>query len=304
MIENFDTKKLVIIGLILLLIYINLNSYKCNQIEKMTSETKDTVRKLEDYYTSKTDENEKTLELICKIDNKKYILGTLNKSKINDGCEICAKTEYKDIFPILINYENVSKKNCYNDELIKCFNKDDIADCKTDSIKKCNTNKISSDNLEFVVLNVQAKNIDTSGNITEPSFCLKVKDQKEKSKLVSLSSVEIDVINKLTNVKEKRLLYYVCCNKNLGQLTDLDKIYLEQYTEKKDKIRFKIYFMVPDVEKGELKKKYLGFAEKNLCDNVKCKGTNCNNEFKFLNLYSDPKHLNILVFKPELVRFE
>lgn len=327
MIENLDTKKLVIIGLILLLIYINLNSNsnKNKKLEKMTSDNVSvsvSVRKLKDYYTH--DKKVKILNLKYKIDNVDYILGTIDTTKINSACAICHDTEYKNLVPVLIKKENTINKKCYNDELIKCLNNNDIADCETNSLKLCDINKISSDNLEFILQNIKERVVDPSGNVQEQFFNLKVNDpnNKETVMFIYLAPTILTVTNKVTNVDEKKLVYNVCCNKNLLQTNIFYNIYLEQFVESQDKIRFRIYFMVPEIpitkdtkiekdyenpsnyQQSDLKKKYLGFSGVNLCDDIICKIADCKNNYKYLTLYNDPTHKNIIVFEPELIRFE
>jgi hypothetical protein len=302
MIEKLNMKLLIIIVLFLLFVYLKTNS-QCALIENMTSlNDKETVRKMDDYYTLKSDEKQKILELNCDINEKKYKFGFLNKSKFNSNCDLCGKTNLTDLMPVLLDVNKTSKKNCANDELIKCYNGNDIIDCKSHVISACNTTKISSSNLELILYNIQQKSIDKDGTIIEPSYILKMGNNK--SNVLSLSPSSLEVKNKSTNVIEKKIIYFICCNNILNEATDSEKVYLEQYVDKKDKIRFKMYFKVPESENGELKKKYLGFSNVDLCDNIVCKDAKCKNDIKFLTLYSETTNKNILIFEPEIVRFD
>lgn len=290
-----NLKLLVIIALVILLIYLNIK-------KKITENMTVSVRKMEDYYTTKTDSKQKILELSCLINDKKYKMGFVNKNKFSPSCNICGKSNLENIYPVLVDSSLISKKSCENDELINCYNNDVVADCKTNAETICNQNKMSSSCSEFMLYNIQQKTVDKDGNIKNPSYILRLGD--DKSNLLSLNSTEITVKNTVTNVNEKKIAYFTCCDKIINEIPDNDKFYLEQDVEKTDKIRFKIYFMLPDEPNGISKKKYLGYSPVDLCDNSICKNDNCKNSFKSLTLYADQTSQNIIVFEPELVRFD
>lgn len=302
MIENLNSKVLIIIALVLLLIYINIE-FKQNNIENMSG----SVRKIEDYCTAKTDERQKILELNYTIDNKKYKLGFINKEKFNPNCKLCDKTDLNNIYPVLTNSSLISKKSCEKDELIKCYNENVIADCKTNALTICYNNKISSTFSELMIYNIEEKKVDEKGNVLEPSYILRTGD--DKTTVLLLEPSEVEIKNLVTNVMEKHISYFVCCGKAPSTIPEnkkhLYQFYLEQDTEKMDKIRFKIYFILKTQETGVAKKIYLGYSKENLCDNIICNNNEkCKDDFRSLTLYTDPKNTNVISFEPELVRFD
>lgn len=304
MIEKINMKLLIVAALILLFIYLKTNPKSvCCLVENMTpNDAKETVRKMSDYYTLKTGGKQKILELNCKIGEIKYKFGFMDKIKFNNTCNLCEKMNLKNLMPVLVNSTKTSKKTCEHDELIKCYNNNDVIDCANNAETLCNNTIITSDNTEFILYNIQQKNIDKGGIDMGPSYVLKLGN--DKLSVLSLIATQIEAKNKTTGIIEKKLIYFCCCQKILGEFTDKEKIYLERYTVTKDKICFKLYFFIPDSENGEPKKKYLGHASQNLCDNIICKDATCASDIKFLTLYSDVTNSNILIFEPELVRLD
>jgi hypothetical protein len=82
----------------------------------------------------------------------------------------------------------------------------------------------------------------------------------------------------------------------VGALDNKQKLYLNTDNLPKDKIRFKMFFKVDD------QVKYLGACKGELCPNIVCKEKECEDDYKFLCLYDDINHKNVLNFEPELIK--
>jgi hypothetical protein len=299
--ENMKKNKwlLVILLAVILLIFLNMRkdsgSFLLEHAGNVPSN--ETVRKLEDYYTPKSIPETRVINLKTKIEGKDYYLGKIKKDKFNSNCPICSATKVKDSMLVLVDSNSVIKEHCFAEELVKCYNTQNIVDCPTHAIKQCDPKKIGSSNIEFVLDNVTSGAI-KDGVVTLPSFALKFNDPKSPG--VMLSLWEIEKQNKPNETsdaaKNAKKNFIVCLDDIVGALDNKQKLYLNTDNLPKDKIRFKMFFKIDE------EVKYLGVCTGELCPNIVCKEKECEDDYKFLCLYDDINHKNVLNFEPELIK--
>lgn len=278
---------------------ITSESPKLSQFSQSQSQSQ-TVRKLSDYYSGKMDTNKKIVQLSCKINGESYDLVVLNRDTIGKLCNMCNEM---DKIPVLMKSDSIKSKNCNLMETIRCYNSNDIVDCDGFANKSCGAEKSIVDYNRFIINETQSRVIDNSGKMSDQKFALKIYDETEESNSFAFSAkqAKINIENKITKVKESRNVYFICVPKIIGMLSANEDIYLEQVQEVSGKIMFKMLFMLNDKDGGVVSKKYIGYAKDELCPTSDCKYTNCGSNVKFINLLSDPKHENVLVFEAKII---
>lgn len=286
-IKDIMSDNIIVIILIIIIVCLLKDNVK-NHFEgliNINNINKITVRKLDDYYTPKQNNIINVINIKCKIDDNYYFIANVPKSKFNKYCPICDNTKNEKNMLVLVNEKKVISNECYEEELIKCYNKDDISDCNNYALKKCNPNEVFSSCLDMILDNIDNVQI-KDGNINIPSYVLKTNN------LSIPTMATVFTINGL--IDENKKMYLLCLNTNVGLIMENQKIYLDTENLSNDRIKFRMYFYI------NMKKLYLGACTNQICQNIVCETEECENDFKFICLYDDRNHKNVLIFEPIL----
>jgi hypothetical protein len=280
---------------LLLILIIQTNIINTENLESISNGN--TLRNIDDYVTVKDSEKiNKLIYLKCNIANKEYYLGNINISKINDNCDLCENSQLKNKILVLCNSELKQKYNCIEDASNKCYNDPKILNCQEYIDNECKKNKINADNFLFAIelLDQDTKKFSISvknTNTIEKYGLSLLEENNNKNKNKNI----IDMLKAIyfLNIPIIKTSSIVCCDKYNVNLTNKQELYFDDENLTKDKIKFKIYFLIDG------KKKYIGYNAKNIC----CKENDkeCKQNYFALTVFDKAEHENVLIFEPEIV---
>ena len=182
---NFEINKWLLIFtvsiLLICIFYCNLlnieNMGSVPQTAPQIIDKLNTVRKLNDYVTDKTQKDKKIINLKCIVGDKTFYLGNVDKKKLDEKCS--TSNSHEKIL-VLCDSSLTVKKNCSEEVLTKCYNNNEIADCQTFAKKKCNNDKLNPADFEYMIDKLISDKIDgkDNENVENPNYLLLLNDQK------------------------------------------------------------------------------------------------------------------------------
>jgi hypothetical protein len=292
---NININKWLIILFVtfLLILIIQTNIINIENLENINNNN--TLRNIDDYISIK--DSEKTNKLInfkCIIANKEYYLANIDANKISDDCNICENSQLKNKILVLCKSSLKQKYNCIDETAHKCYNDQKILNCQEYIDNECKKGKINSNDFLFIMelLNQEKKNfsISTNNNNNIEKYGLSLLEENNKKNKNITDMLQTIYFLKIPIIKASSV---VCCDKYEVTLTNKQELYLDDENLQKDKIRFKLYFLIDG------KKKYIGYNAKNIC----CKDNDkeCNQNYFTLTIFDNANHENVLTFEPEIV---